>query len=269
MLKKLLPVLLVLAAFLFPAVASAGDLGLKVSPDQINIGLNFKGASLEIAGEAPTGADIYMKVESPPGIVALNRKGKVGPFWMSTDKVQAENVPKVYEIITSGSLAKLPQKLQEQMAMGPEYSYLKEQASVTHKSESSKTTLSSDEATSYLNGLISIYENRGYYKISENALQNENGSFRTTVQLPSGIPPGQTKITVYAVSGDKVVASQELPLQVNSVGMVNWTRSEATTNGPFYGLIAVIVALAVGLGIGTLFNSLGSRKGAEANSGAH
>lgn len=269
--KKLLLMLLLVAAVFLPATAAgAGDLGLSVSPGQVDIGLNFKGASLDISGNALPGSDIFLKVESPPSNIALNRKGKVGPFWMTVDHVQAEKIPKIYEIFSTGSLAKLSQRLQDQMEIGAGYDYLKEHARVTQKHEDGKVALSLDEAGTYLDGLIDIYEKKGYYKISEDSLRIENGRFLITVQIPSGIPPGQTKITAYAVQGDRVVAREEFPLQVNSVGLVNWVRTEATTNGPFYGLIAVIVALVVGLAIGTLFNSLGrSRKGMRADSGTH
>lgn len=268
--KKLVLLLLVAAAVLLPAAsAGAGGLDLAVSPGQVDIGLNFKGVLLEISGNAPPGSDIYLKVESPPGTMALNRKGKVGPFWMTVDNVKAENMPKIYEVFTSGSLAELPQRAKDQMAIGSGYSYLKERARVTRKHETVKEELSPDDAGVYLDGLIKIYEKKGYYVINEGGLKIENGRFRATVQVPSGIPPGQTKITAYAVQGDRVVAGEEFPLQVNSTGLVRWVRTEATTNGPFYGLIAVIVALIVGLATGTLFNSLGRRKGMQADSGAH
>lgn len=265
--KKLLLVLLAAVVFLLPAaVAGAANLDLTLSPDQINIGLNFKGTSLEISGNAPADSNIYLKVESPPGTVALNRKGKVGPLWMTVENVQAENMPKIYEILSTGSLAGIPQKAQDQMEIGSGYSYLKEHARVTKKLEEGKEELKPDESSAYLDGLINIYEKKGYYKIDEGALQVDNGRFRTNVQLPSGIPPGQTRVTAYAVKGDQVVASTEIPLRVNSIGLVGWVRAEATTNGPFYGLIAVIVALVVGLSVGTLF-SLGRNKGAA--DGAH
>lgn len=265
--KKTLIILLVAAALLLPAaMAGAENLDLNLSPDQINIGLNFKGASLEISGNAPAGSDIYLRVESPPGTVALNRKGKVGPLWMTVENVQAENMPKIYEILSSSSLAGISPKAQDRMEIGSGYSYLKEHARVTKKLEEGKEELSPGESGDFLDGLINIYEKKGYYKIGEGALQVDNGRFRANVQLPSGIPPGQTKITAYAVKGDQVVASMETPLQVNSIGLVGWVRTEATTNGPFYGLIAVIVALLVGLTVGTLF-SLGRNKGAT--DGAH
>lgn len=269
--RTLLLLLLLLTAVLLPvAPAGADDLGLTVSPEQIDIGLNFKGATLNIKGNAPPGSQIYVKVESPPGTVTLNRKGKVGPFWMTVDHVQAENIPKIYEIAGSSSLAHLTPKQMDQMEIGPDYTYLREHARVTHKVDVEKSVLSPGEASDYLNGLFSMYEKRGFYLVNDNALQLGNGGFQAIVQIPSSIPPGKTKITAYAVRGNQVIASGEFPLQVNSVGMVNWVRTEATTNGPFYGLIAVIVALVVGLAVGALFSSFGhSRKGAQADSGAH
>ena len=268
--KKLILLVLVAAAVLLPAAAAgAGGLDLAVSPGQVDIGLNFKGALLEISGSAPPDSDICLKVESPPGTIALNRKGKVGPFWMTVDNVKVENMPKIYEVFTSGSLAELSRGVKDRMEIGNGYSYLKERARVTRKHETGKEELSPDEAGTYLDGLINIYEKKGYYIINEGALKIENGRFRAAVQVPSGIPPGQTKITAYAVQGGRVVASKEFPLQVNSIGLVRWVRTEATANGPFYGLIAVIVALVVGLATGTFFNSLGRHKGARADSGAH
>ncbi|BAF60443.1 hypothetical protein PTH_2262 [Pelotomaculum thermopropionicum SI] len=271
MLKKSFLTIVTTLLLLSPAaLATAGEIGLQVTPEQIDIGLNFKGSTLEIAGNVPPGSDVCLKVESPPGTVALNRKGKVGPFWMTVDHVQAENVPKIYEVLSTRPLEEIPQKAREQMEVGPGYSYLKEHARVLRKQEESKEVLSPAEAGDYLNGLFEIYEKKAFYLVDAGALQNENGRFHASVSIPAAIPPGKTKITAYAISGDRVVATGEFPLQVNSVGLVNWVRSEATANGPFYGLIAVVVALLVGLVTGTLFNSLGrSRKGLEADSGAH
>lgn len=266
--KKFLLLIILTAAVLLPAsIAAAGDLGLNVTPDQVNIGIKFKGETLEITGEAPAGSDIFLKFESPPGTVSLNRKGKVGPLWMNVDNVQAENVPKVYEILTSGSLTGISQKTKVLMEIGSDYSYLKEHARVTRRHDKTKEVLSPEDSDTYLDGLVNIYQKRGYYKISEGALQVENGRFHASMEVPTGIPPGSSNFTVYAVKGDQVIKSESFPLQVNSVGIVGWVRSEATMSGPFYGLIATIVALAVGLAIGILFSALGRKKGLQADAG--
>lgn len=266
--KKFLLLIITAAAILLPAsVTAAGEMGLNVNPDQVNIGISFKGTTLEVSGSVPAGSEIFLKFESPPGTVSLNRKGKVGPLWMTVDNVQAENVPKIYEVFTSGSLAGLSQKARDLMEIGADYNYLKEHARVTRRHERAKEVLGPEEADTYFNGLFDIYQKRGYYKIDEGALQVVGGRFQATLDVPTGIPPGSSNITAYAVQGDRVIKSETFPLLVNSVGLVGWVRSEATLSGPFYGLIATIVALAVGLAIGILFSSLGRKKGLQADGG--
>lgn len=253
-LKRLLILIIALLLMLICTIPALADTAPVVSPQQINIGLNFKGADLAVSGSVPEGADVYIKVTSPnDSVLELNKKGRVGGMWMNVENTDVSNVPKLYQIISSQKIAVLPQKLQEELGLTQDFEPIYQSATVEKKTDSGNVPLSSEEAGNFVSSLVKIYQESGLYAVNENAVKIENGKYQATVKLPPNLPQETCKITVYTVKGGSLLGSTSVPFEVNTVGITSWLNSEAIFDGPTYGLIAVLIALFFGTGIALLF----------------
>lgn len=244
--------LMIVLTCLSPAPAASG---VAVSPDSIGIGPNFSGAVLTVRGDVPEGADIYIKVSSPPdSVLELNKKGKVGLFWMNVENTVVTKVPKLYQVITSSPVDRLPPKLQEELGMSPGFSFIYSRAEVVRHSEEGPVPLPKNKAGGYISALIDIYKENGLYGIRENAVRVGKGKFESEVKLPPNVPHENCSVTVYAVRDGKVVSTAEASFSIAGVGFVRWLSREAVYDGPGYGFIAVMLALGFGAGIAFIFS---------------
>ncbi|SFG70416.1 conserved hypothetical protein [Desulfotomaculum arcticum] len=247
----LITVLLIVLICAIPAVA---DTAPAVSPQQVNIGLNFKGADLSVSGSVPDGADVYIKVSSPnDSVLELNKKGRVGGMWMNVENTEVSNVPKLYQIISSQKITVLPQELQEKLGLARDFEPIYQTASVKKKTAGGYVPLSAQESRDFVSSLINIYQKSGLYAINENAVKVENGQYQATVKLPPNIPQETCNITVYVIREGSLLETASTSLEVNPVGLTSWLNREAIFDGPTYGLIAVLIALFFGTGIAFLF----------------
>jgi len=252
--KKACLLITALIFVLICAIPAFGNTAPTVSPKQINIGLNFKGADLTVSGNVPEGADVYIKVVSPnDSVLELNKKGRVGGMWMNVENTEVSNVPKLYQIVASQKVTELPRELQEQLGLTRDFELIYQNALVEKKSDKGNIQLSGQEAKTFVSSLIGIYQKSGLYAVKEDAVKIENGKYQATIKLPPNLPQETCKVTVYIIKGGNVLESSTVPFEVNPVGITNWLNREAIFDGPTYGMIAVLIALFFGTGIAFLF----------------
>lgn len=267
--KKIIFLILGLILVLtYASVAHAGEVGLDVSPGRVDIGPDFNGADLTITGEAPGGSDIYIKVASPDdSVLELNRKGKVGPFWMNVENTTVTEVPKLYLILSSAPLDSAPADLSTKLGISGDFSYIYSRAVVKKHTENESVKLPKESADSYVSALINIYREGGLYGIKENAVSVKDGKFTAKVMLPPNIPQEMCSVTAYAVRDGVLLGSASASFSVTGVGLVRWLSRESIFFGPEYGFLAVMIALAFGAGIAVLFGKIENMLGKGKNTG--
>jgi hypothetical protein len=258
----ILPLMIVLTCI---SAAWAGEATVSVSPGRVDIGANFNGAELTVTGEAPEGSDIYVKVSSPDdSVLQLSKKGKVGLFWLNVENTVVTNIPKLYQLISSGSLDRLPSG--NELEINRDFSQVYSKAVVVKHTEDGPVRLPREDADKYVSALIDIYKNNGLYSVRENAVAVENGKFRANIILPPGVPQEKCSVTVYAVKDGRLVGTATVPFKVSATGVVRWLSGEAIYSGPEYGFIAVMTALAFGTVVALLFTYIeGALSGGRKN----
>ena len=254
LLVLLLP--LTFSAGLPPALAAGVEVA--VEPQQIDVGLDFAGQTVEIAGAVPPGSDVLLTLVSPARTVNLARKGKVGLLWMNVAKAEVESVPKMYQIYTSGKISGLPPDLQAKTGVDPGFRAVRDACTVKEISGSRERILKGEEGKEYFDALVKMYRRDRLYVVNEGAIRTDGGRFRVSVPLPPAVAFGETAVSVYAVDANsgKILGEAKSNLLVRAVGLAGREREAAKTNGPLYGMLAVYLALAAGLLIDLLFNSL-------------
>jgi len=247
--------------FSFTNQGIAAENKLTISPDKVEVGLNFKGTTLNISGSVPENAGVYIKVSSPnDSILDLSKKGKVSLFWMNVENTSVTKVPKLYQVLSSRPLSDLTEDLQEKLGINQNFSAVFQAAEVDRHSESGPVKLEKSEAKEFISSLVTIYKKAGLYGINESAVQVNDGRFNARLQLPANIPQEKCNVTVYFIKGGEVIGTSNESFNVETVGIVKWLNNEAIYDGPSYGFLSVIIALMVGAAIAFLFIILEYRK---------
>ena len=260
---KRLAVVLLGLTFLcsFASLGMAAENKLTVSPNKVDVGLNFKGTTLNISGPVPDNAGVYIKVGSPnDSILDLSKKGKVSLFWMNVENTYVTMVPKLYQVLSSRPLSELTEDLQGKLGIDQNFSAVYQTAEVSKHSESGSVKLEKSQAKEFISSLVSIFKKAGLYGLNESAVQITDGQFNASLLLPANVPQEKCNVTVYFINGGKVIGTSNESFYVESVGIVKWLNNLAIYDGPTYGFMSVMIALIVGTAIAFLFIFLENRK---------
>lgn len=255
--------------FICPVFAGTAT-SINIDPDIIEIGSTFNGTPITISGTVPEGSDVFVKIASPyDSVLQLDKKGKVGLFWMNVENTVVKNVPKLYQIVSSTPLAGVNPVLAKEMGVSPDFSdaFVKAVA-VRHAGENS-STLTGDSAVDYFKAMTDIYKQNHLYDVKENAIKIKDGQYEASFYLPPNIPQEKCAVTVYTVKNGQITSSVTSPFRVDGIGMVRWLSREAIYDGPEYGFLAVMIALGFGAAVAFMFSYLeGLISGKKAEFGA-
>ncbi len=225
------------------------------SKKQIDMGMTYAGDTIAISGIAPAGSQVAVLAASkntPP--MALSRKGRVVVFWMSVKQLEACNMPALYRLYTSGPMTQVCSvQAADQLRLG----YPSLRRAMTAKC--TKGEPSDDDADLLFKGFIRLKEKDGLYGVNEGSVKvSPDGRFEETVAFPDKVPEGPYMIRVYAFKDGQLVGSGETEITAQKVGLDKWLATTAKESGLTYGLMAVVVALSAGLGVGMIFKKGGS-----------
>jgi hypothetical protein len=239
-------------------------------PDIIEIGSTFNGTRMTISGNVPEGSDVYIKIASPAdSVLQLDKKGKVGLFWMNVENSVVKNIPRLYQVVSSTPLAGLSPALTREMGISPDFSDVFAGAVAVRHVGDSVTTLTGDRAVDYFKAMTDIYKQNHLYDVKENGVKITGGQYEAGFYLPPNIPQEKCTVTVYAVHNGQITSSVSAPFKVTGIGLVRWLSREAIYDGPEYGFLAVIIALGFGAAVAFLFSYLeGLISGKKAEFGA-
>ncbi len=237
---------------LIPCLAYAdAPMTMTASPTNILMGARFDGITLKVEGTAPAGSDVMLRFTGAPEELHLRQKGKVfGLLWMNTGKVILKNVPKIY-------LADSSRSFDELGAVGAPFQL----ASLKDTIEVEKETASGD--MDVIHELLLLKKKQKLYnEMSEGVhLGPDSGTTRTfsaEIAIPSGVAPSHYTIEAVAVKNGVIEGKQTAEVEARLTGFPEWLSKMAFNNGLLYGVLATIIAVVSGLGIGLMFQSKGA-----------
>jgi hypothetical protein len=225
-----------------------------VEPEVVEAGMFFDGATVRVQAVVPEGMAVSVSCLGAEEPVLLNRKGKaLGLIWMNMGEVEIEGAPDVYLLHTSGPLAELANPSVLEVA-GVGYDALEARITVISEAE---------EDESLFGEFVGLKESDGLYGVSEGAVTVQaagDGTVQVSAELrlPPKAPPGPYRILLHGFAGGAatLLATAEVP--VRQAGMAAVIRTLADDHALAYGVIAVVVAIGVGLLTGVLFG-MGSK----------
>ncbi|MEJ2183411.1 MAG: TIGR02186 family protein [Nitrospirota bacterium] len=246
--------LLAFAALMVQAPEASAALTVKANHDRLDVDYNYHGGAVSVSGEADPGVELIIKIASPSGEEELMRKDRVGGIlWMNTEKVEFGGVPGVYYLAST----RTPEEILEtshRMANGIGYDALAETAEITGHSNPEARGALFDEFIKYKEAKRLFSRSAGDVAVKPDA---DGQAYRTVFQWPYQAPPGRYIVTAYAVKDGAVVDKAETEVHVQQVGVVKLLADMAQNRGGLYGLVAVVIALAAGFGVGMLFRTGG------------
>jgi uncharacterized protein (TIGR02186 family) len=224
-----------------PAAAVDRPLLVDLSRPEVRINSAFRGADITLFGTMDGPGDIVVVVVGPPLSQPVLRKERVLGLWITGGRQVFINVPGYYAVAASAPLTRvlargevatetilLDQRLREVQPQGG-----------LHRT--------SEEMEAYRNGLRGAKTRLGLYPeaLAKVTIQGER-LFRVDLHFPASLPTGTYEVRTYQVHEGRITSTVTRPLPVHKTGFSARVYNFAQTEGPAYGLLAIIMALFIG-----------------------
>ncbi len=222
---------------------------LTVSPAVLNVGMFFSGGEVAITGEVPVSSDVVVEIIGPEVNSLFDLKGRIGPFWLTREKVDLDNAPALYILLLPSG----PDWEQKAAALNLGIDNLKQQIGIS-RSENTPDDIfhmflklkRSEKLYDQLPGAI-------FYSAGGNGRRR----FSATCRLPSSTAVGNYTVKATIITNGKRVAELARDLTVQEVGFVEMVNRMASRSRLAYGIAAVLIALFSGAVMGLLFKGSG------------
>ena len=247
---------LVLAlSLMFAAVtATAEEVVLGLSSDQVSINTSFDGSEILIFGAVKREEaivdeprlQVIITVAGPSEPVTVRRKEKKFGIWVNTDALEVDSAPSFYAVATS-------------TLMGLS---LSETEDVRHRISIPRAIRSVDapdtitDSESFTEALIRIKSRSNQYQLNEGTISvDEQTLFRTAIQLPAALTEGDYQTRIFLTRGGAVVSEYQTSIYVRKVGLERWLFTLSRENAFLYGLMSLAIAIAAGWGASAVFTA--------------
>jgi uncharacterized protein (TIGR02186 family) len=252
MIQAIVLVCLLCAAASLGAETASGDslFAVTLTPDTIEVGMFYSGTEVSVSAEIPDCGAAVLVLEAGSEEIRLNRKGRVAGIWLNVAQVTARNVPKVYILASSGRLEDIcSPEMQRELRLGPDYL----RREIEFSCEKPLTGSEFDE-------FLKLKTGNGTYDmdVGIDLKPAESGMMKLSADLMIAptIPPGTYNVMVYCFSGGNPVYRGSSELTVERIGLARLMVKLAHDHPAIYGILAVAVAMLVGIVMGVVFDSL-------------
>lgn len=227
------------------------------SKNVIQIGLSYRGDEIHFFGVNPVpGADIITRLTAEKDeVIKLSMKGKVGPFWMTVKQYEVTGAPFVYKIHANKPIKEI---ISDELARELELGY----PAIKHKIKLHLVRGNAEpgDEDKIFQGLINIKESDNLYNIVEDPQRLEIAEgrlFKHYFRFPPKATEGNYQVETFAFKNGELVGYGKDMIRIQKVGLENWLTKTANESPIFYGIMAVLIAIGAGLGVGMIFRKGG------------
>ena len=230
--------------------ASASPVHLHITPENIDIGTFYNGATVNVSGQVPTGSEVVIRLSGEGEELHLKKKGKVaGLLWMNTGDLTFSNAPKVYKLITGKGIKNLDTSAAREFG----FTALKNRIEISPKSRENDFLLKEFIRLKTKDDLYSIVPGGVSYEPAKGDMK----SFQANIAIPSIMKPGDYSVEVAVVQNGRILDSSSKPLILQQISFPMQISNMAFGHALLYGIISVFIALMAGLVMGLLFKDKG------------
>lgn len=179
--------------------------------------------------------DIIVVVQSEPTDMVIRKKEKVAGIWINNENQLIHGVPGYYVI---GSTRPLDEflSMEDQIELGLGLNNL----NITNEA--------GEDVGDYKEALIRNMINKELYRETiGNVTVKDEILFRANLEFPSNMPVGDYKADVYLVRDGNIIINHRTDLLVDKRGFERFIYNFAHDYPPYYGIMAIFVAISVGL----------------------
>lgn len=234
--------LLLIACLFFtaPAMAQQASLKIELAENHVDISTGFNGTRVILFGTtSDPDADVIVTLKGSENTMAMRRKGRVMGAWVNVKSVEFRRVPSYYDYASTLS----------DSALTGDHAYLKDHEIGLQNLEFYPEDADEDAEViaSFRDALIGNMQKRGFYPLAGHTLQRLDPQFfKAVFVLPPGVPTGLYRVEAILVKDNAVIAKEVKNLQVGQVGFNARVYLFAQNFSLFYGVFAVVMALAIG-----------------------
>jgi hypothetical protein len=237
------------------------------------MGAFYAGATVRIEGETPPGTTVLIVLRGPEEAQFFNRKGRVGPVWLSVDKVHITRAPSLFIRLGGGDVRSL---LDERSVE----SHGLDEAALEHRMDirshckcpqvepgeggpepaprcATGVELDAAQAALVRSDYMRLKAREGTYRVLPEAVRvttspEGTASYEAEVDWPRRARPGAYRVEVFACRESAVVGQASAELRVVPTGIPAQIGTLAKSHSTAYGALAVLAAVITGLAIDTL-----------------
>lgn len=244
--------LLVLAMLFLLTGARDPILVPEVSQHEVEVRQGFTGTELLLFGAIlnPEGTragadyDIVVVLKGPTQSIILREKQKVAGIWINAASTELRSAPSYYAIASTRPISQIvDDKTAAIYELGLAWLQL-----------SPIGAINPEEQSRFSAGLVELNRSNGLYQENEGSVKvSEQVLYQARMHLPSRVPTGTYVAETFAISDGRVVASASSEVEVRKLGFERAVADFSENFGFAYGLLAVIVSVAMGWIAGRLF----------------
>jgi uncharacterized protein (TIGR02186 family) len=222
---------------------------------EVDIGLMYSGDYIHFVGGVPDpSADVIVKLTSTENVpLSVNRKGRVAIVWMAVKQFDVTGLPLLYKIHSTKPIDQiLSKELAAELGIG--YDVLKDQM----KLKLVRGEAEEDDRDTVFEGILQLKQETNLYNIDEERIEITGGKlFKHEFRFPSAATEGVYRAESYVFLQGKLVGKGVDEIKIKKTG-IEATFTHMAFNQPvLYGIMAVLVALCMGLLVGFIFKKGG------------
>jgi uncharacterized protein (TIGR02186 family) len=231
-----------------PALESTVPLTL--DPPEVEVGVFYRGTDLQIRADIPDCNGAALLLDADGDDVTLNRKGREAGIWLNVAQITVSGAPRVYLLASSKQLDDLcPEEVQRELGLG--VGSLRDRIKVT----SEKPLVGSE-----IEEFLKLKKLNGTYRTDDRIILTPEGEGRQSLYIrlpiPATVAPGVYRVALYCFRDGGLVCRGASEISIRRVGLADVMTKLAQKHGAEYGLLAIVIAMSVGIVMGIVFHSL-------------
>lgn len=227
-----------------PSAAQATPLVGDLSQYRVEMDAGFSGMRLFLFGARNDTGDVVVVVRGPQKDYIVRKKESMAGIWINRDRMKFFGMPDFYAIAASKPLSEIEQNaLFRQLGIGQD---------VLFSPPTNPSLL--PKFNEFSQAFLKYQHKRRLYNNTPAQLEFMGETlFKTVVEFPDNIPPGDYTAEFYLISDGEVMGMQSAPIKVSKSGVDAFVYTYAHQHPIMYGLTAIILALSAGWIAGRLF----------------
>lgn len=220
---------------------SDAELFAQLGTRHVDVTVRFAGQDVLVFGAVSQPGDVVIKMASPDQSVDMSRRGRYGPFWLTSGKFTIPGTPGLLYVLST-------RPVDEIMDSAERDRYGLDLSDVLRGVEPKDVGVA---VGAWKSKFIELKKKGHYYLQDGHAVRLvDDRLFSATMALPTKLPLGMYHLHIYLVRDGKVVAQQSRELDVREAGAARWVSDLAYAHSWVFGIGFTLFAMALGLGLG-------------------